>query len=133
MRRKNQRFELHATTMSPTVNNRPFLLHLTMVIEAKKFPKLLETLEALQDISKALAEASSAFTKLTDQVRLAERWAIGARSDSQEMLIDDSRTPPCFLIDAETSTHVPTSTAAKLSNRSPQTLRKWACYENGPL
>jgi len=29
--------------------------------------------------------------------------------------------------------HVDTSTAARLLSRTPQTLRKWACYENGPL
>lgn len=28
---------------------------------------------------------------------------------------------------------VTTAVAAKMLNRSPQTLRKWACYENGPL
>lgn len=26
-----------------------------------------------------------------------------------------------------------TTKAAKLLNRKPQTLRKWACYENGPI
>jgi hypothetical protein len=29
--------------------------------------------------------------------------------------------------------HVDTNTAAFYLNRKPQTLRKWACYENGPL
>ena len=28
---------------------------------------------------------------------------------------------------------VTTSVAAKLLNRRPQTLRKWACLENGPI
>lgn len=28
---------------------------------------------------------------------------------------------------------VPTSKAADLLNRMPQTLRKWACLENGPI
>ncbi len=28
---------------------------------------------------------------------------------------------------------VPTDEAAELINRKPQTLRKWACLENGPL
>jgi len=28
---------------------------------------------------------------------------------------------------------VPTSQAAILLNRQPQTLRKWACLENGPI
>nr|WP_143054646.1 helix-turn-helix domain-containing protein [Massilia timonae] len=29
--------------------------------------------------------------------------------------------------------HVDTTTAARLLRRTPQTLRKWACYEDGPL
>jgi hypothetical protein len=28
---------------------------------------------------------------------------------------------------------LPTSEAAPLINRAPQTLRKWACLENGPI
>jgi len=28
---------------------------------------------------------------------------------------------------------VPTKLAAKAINRAPQTLRKWACLENGPI
>ena len=33
----------------------------------------------------------------------------------------------------ETRTHVPTACAAFWLNRSPQTLRAWACFENGPV
>lgn len=32
-----------------------------------------------------------------------------------------------------TRTHVTTEEAAHHLNRKPQTLRMWACYENGPL
>jgi len=34
---------------------------------------------------------------------------------------------------AEMRSHVGTNTAAGLRGRTPQTLRKWACYEDGPL
>nr|WP_229217667.1 helix-turn-helix domain-containing protein [Massilia forsythiae] len=34
---------------------------------------------------------------------------------------------------ADTRSHVDTNTAAGLLGRTPQTLRKWACYEDGPL
>lgn len=34
---------------------------------------------------------------------------------------------------AETRTHIPTACAAYWLNRSPQTLRIWACYESGPI
>lgn len=33
----------------------------------------------------------------------------------------------------QASSVVPTSTAAKAINRQPQTLRKWACLECGPI
>jgi hypothetical protein len=36
-------------------------------------------------------------------------------------------------IDLETRSYVDTATAARWLNRRPQTLRKWACYEDGPL
>ena len=36
-------------------------------------------------------------------------------------------------LDRETRTAVDTETAAHHLNREPQTLRVWACKENGPL
>lgn len=36
-------------------------------------------------------------------------------------------------IDAETRAVVDTATAAFHLNRRPQTLRVWACYEDGPI
>jgi hypothetical protein len=33
----------------------------------------------------------------------------------------------------EKRTHVPTACAAYWLSRSPQTLRAWACFENGPI
>lgn len=39
--------------------------------------------------------------------------------------------PPA--IDVENRSHVDTSVAASWLNRKPQTLRTWACHENGPL
>ncbi len=36
-------------------------------------------------------------------------------------------------IEYENRSVVPTSVAAYYLNRSPQTLRMWACKENGPL
>jgi len=42
--------------------------------------------------------------------------------------------PPVFLsLDRETRAAVDTATAAYHLNRQPQTLRAWACLENGPL
>ncbi|WP_081611868.1 hypothetical protein [Janthinobacterium sp. CG3] len=36
-------------------------------------------------------------------------------------------------LDAETRSHVDTACAAYWMNRRPQTLRAWACLENGPI
>ena len=37
------------------------------------------------------------------------------------------------LLEAQTRPTVPTDAAAYYLNRAPQTLRKWACLENGPI
>ncbi|MCM0610587.1 MAG: DNA-binding protein [Ideonella sp. WA131b] len=43
-------------------------------------------------------------------------------------------TGPAFVpLDRETRPAVDTATAAYWLNRQPQTLRAWACLENGPL
>lgn len=36
-------------------------------------------------------------------------------------------------LEQETRPTVPTDAAAYYLNRAPQTMRKWACLENGPL
>jgi hypothetical protein len=36
-------------------------------------------------------------------------------------------------LEKETRTHVDTACAAHHLSRKPQTLRLWACYENGPI
>jgi hypothetical protein len=38
-----------------------------------------------------------------------------------------------LLSNAELPAVLPTTLAAKAINRAPQTLRKWACLENGPI
>ena len=40
---------------------------------------------------------------------------------------------PITPIEIETRTVVDTATAAIHLNRKPQTLRVWACYEDGPI
>ena len=42
-------------------------------------------------------------------------------------------TVNALLANAGISTVLPTKLAAKAINRAPQTLRKWACLENGPI
>lgn len=38
-----------------------------------------------------------------------------------------------FLSQAGLAEVLPTNEAASIMNRRPQTLRKWACLENGPI
>lgn len=38
-----------------------------------------------------------------------------------------------LVLDAASEAIVPTEAAARIINRKPQTLRKWACYESGPI
>ncbi len=45
----------------------------------------------------------------------------------------EKRAPMCVPLDHETRATVDTATAAFHLNRQPQTLRGWACLENGPL
>ena len=58
--------------------------------------------------------------------------AITPLSETQVIYSDPPRKsfPPLRLV---TRTHVTTEEAAHHLNRKPQTLRIWACYENGPL
>ncbi len=57
---------------------------------------------------------------------------IAPLSETQVILSAEARKffPPLRLV---TRTHVTTEEAAHHLNRKPQTLRMWACYENGPL
>lgn len=41
--------------------------------------------------------------------------------------------PACVPLDLESRAAVDTATAAYHLNRQPQTLRGWACHEDGPL
>lgn len=51
-------------------------------------------------------------------------------SQLAQPLVPANHFPP---LENETRTHVCTSCAAFHFGRKPQTLRKWACLENGPL
>lgn len=49
-------------------------------------------------------------------------------------VVREGVTGPAFVaLAAETRTAVDTATAAYHLNRQPQTLRGWACHEDGPL
>ena len=54
-------------------------------------------------------------------------------SDSDAVEMERQGAPPFLSLARETRAAVDTATAAYHLNRQPQTLRAWACLENGPL
>jgi len=86
---------------------------------------------ALGHVASAFSEVLKSVADLAARVEALERAiaplefakAKGSREglDPQSPAWEDMRS------------HVDTSTAARLLSRTPQTLRKWACYEDGPL
>jgi len=56
--------------------------------------------------------------------------AIQHSADTRRAVSEPQSFPPLELVNRPT---VPTEQAAHYLNRRPQTLRAWACLENGPL
>ena len=57
-----------------------------------------------------------------------------ANRNAQSAKVREGATGPAFVsLASETRAAVDTATAAYHLNRQPQTLRGWACLENGPL
>ena len=56
--------------------------------------------------------------------------AIQHSADTRRAVTEPQQFPPLELVNRPT---VPTEQAAYYLNRRPQTLRAWACLENGPL
>lgn len=80
----------------------------------------------------ALHEAAACIAGL--EVRLKNVEAAMAHLEPSPLPVKHLLPVPSLpAVDAETRSHVDTSVAAFWLNRTPQTLRKWACYENGPL
>lgn len=86
---------------------------------------------ALGRAASALLEVLKSVADLEARVEVLERTIIHSESVKARGGRDDSRSQPMLL--PEIRSHVDTNTAAGLLGRTPQTLRKWACYEDGPL
>lgn len=100
-----------------------------------------DALVALQDAANAafafscaasaLIEVLKSIADLEARVEALERAIIlPGDVDAQDAGGGDGLQP---MVLTETRSHVDTNTAAGLLGRTPQTLRKWACYEDGPL
>ena len=93
-----------------------------------------DTAKAACSLSRAvsvLLEALNSIADLETRVEALER-GIGPHKDNQIMGMRNTSGSRAMM-HAVTHSHVNTNTAAGLLGRTPQTLRKWACYENGPL
>lgn len=77
----------------------------------------------LLEFLKGVADLEARVEALERTIALYEK--VGAQGG------DQSRSQPMLI--SEMRSHVDTNTAAGLLGRAPQTLRKWACYEDGPL
>lgn len=96
---------------------------------------------ALRDIANAATALSRAACVLSDAIKSVAD--LEARVEVLERAIASSKAAEARVgrgyadiertVRAEKRSHVDTNTAAGLLCRSAQTLRKWACYEDGPL
>lgn len=50
-----------------------------------------------------------------------------------QLLFKPGPPPATIVSNQELPAVLPTDEAAAAINRAPQTLRKWACFENGPI
>lgn len=86
---------------------------------------------ALGRVVSALSEALSSAANLEMRLVALERAivpleSVGANGGREGWVLQPMER-------AEMRSHVDTNTAAQLLGRKSQTLRKWACYEDGPL
>jgi hypothetical protein len=87
---------------------------------------------ALEIAAQALRAYSAAVKALESRVALID---VKLESLAAEPLADASGLASWMPagIELENRSHVDTATAALWLNRKPQTLRGWACFEDGPL
>lgn len=86
---------------------------------------------ALGRVASAFTEVLKCVANLEARVEALERAIV--LLEAEEVLVGRGGADLHAIMGAETRSHVDTNTAAGLLGRTPQTLRKWACYEDGPL
>lgn len=86
---------------------------------------------ALEAAAKALRVYSAALAALESRLAVVEDKLEALASERPTNTAKSSTIPPA--IELEELSHVDTATAARWLNRKPQTLRSYACLEDGPL
>jgi len=108
---------------------------------ATRSKSIYEATVALQDV----ANAASAIVRAASALSQALKSVV--ELEARIKVLEQAILPPEFVeakgrrerLDLQSTvwedvrSHVDTSTAARLLSRTPQTLRKWACYEDGPM
>lgn len=86
---------------------------------------------ALEAAAKALRVYSAALAALESRLVAVEHKLEASLSERSTNTATPCTIPPA--LELEQRSHVDTATAARWLNRKPQTLRSWACLEDGPL
>lgn len=86
---------------------------------------------ALSRAASALSNALKCIADLEARVEVLERAIVSP--EAVPARVGTACADSELMVRAEKLSHVDTNTAAGLLCRSAQTLRKWACYEDGPL
>ena len=99
----------------------------TEVLDDKKLAKVFLRLANM------LEEAAGQVLALEERLRQVELVI----AQNKPSFRQNTSTEPNPLtkppLDLDIRSHVSTAIAASWLNRTPQTLRKWACYEDGPI
>jgi hypothetical protein len=86
---------------------------------------------AFSNAASMLIEVLQKIADLNVRVEMLERATVPA--EEVNVLSGSQRVNLQMSAIATMRSHVDTNVAAVLLGRAPQTLRKWACYEDGPL
>ncbi len=80
-----------------------------------------------------LGASAGHFVSLENRIARLEAELHGLKKIMKAAPQNPSLSPSTTSLVSDTRSHVDTSCAAHWLNRTPQTLRKWACYEDGPI
>jgi len=89
--------------------------------------------DSLRHLAEALEEASRHLVVLRRSVLEIASSIKECKSLEQQKTETEQQISINSDISLLEKSHVSTNIAAAILNRNPQTLRKWACYENGPI
>jgi hypothetical protein len=84
-------------------------------------------------IANIFNETATSVVAIEERLRQVELAITEGKQSSCESGNIELRKLQKHSVELEIRSHVNTTIAALWLNRTPQTLRKWACYEDGPI